>query len=205
MVSSEMGHASHMSRTPTPRQRAREEMEQRILATAPAHMAEVGPAQLSLRAVARELGVASSAVYRYVASRDDLITRLILEIYGELADAAEAACADAGADLATQWSRWAHSMRDWARAHPYDWALVYGTPIPGYAARPTPSSRPCACSHPCCASWGTCRAGSTARRPPPPSPRLATSPVTWARPPRSAPRRPCGHRGLGCDRGLHQP
>ena len=134
MVSSEMGHASHMSRTPTPRQRAREEMKQRILATARGHMAEVGPAQLSLRAVARDLGVASSAVYRYVESRDDLITRLILEIYGELADAAEAACADAGADLSTQWSGWAHTMRDWARAHPYDWPLVYGTPIPGYAA-----------------------------------------------------------------------
>lgn len=130
-----------MSRTPTPRQRAREEMEQRILVIARAHMAEVGPAQLSLRAVARDLGVASSAVYRYVASRDELITRLILEIYGELADAAEAACADAGEDLAAVWSRWAHTMRDWARAHPYDWALVYGTPIPGYAA-PTDTVEP---------------------------------------------------------------
>ncbi len=130
----EMGHTGGMSTTPTPRQRAREEMEQRILATARAQMAEVGPAQLSLRAVARELGVASSAVYRYVESRDELLTRLILVVFGELADAAEASCADTSADLAAQWSHWAHAMRDWARAHPYDWALVYGTPIPGYAA-----------------------------------------------------------------------
>lgn len=109
-------------------------MEKRILETARALMAEVGPAQLSLRAVARDLGVASSAVYRYVASRDELITWLILAIYGELADAAQAACAEAPDEPATQWSRWALTMREWAHAHPYDWALVYGTPIPGYAA-----------------------------------------------------------------------
>lgn len=129
------GHAGEMDRTVTPRQLAREEMERRILASARRQLADVGPAQLSLRAVARELGVASSAVYRYVESREELITRLILEVYGELGDVIEeaAAAVDAG-DRPAQWRTWATTLRAWALAHPYDWALVYGTPIPGYRA-----------------------------------------------------------------------
>ena len=49
-------------------------------------LAEIGPAQLSVRAVARDLGMASSAVYRYFPSRDELLTELLVVIYGELAD-----------------------------------------------------------------------------------------------------------------------
>jgi AcrR family transcriptional regulator len=84
--------------------------------------------------VARDLGVASSAVYRYVASRDELITRLIVQVYGELGDAVEQAAGDAEPTGAAQWRTWANTLRGWALEHPYDWALVYGTPIPGYAA-----------------------------------------------------------------------
>jgi AcrR family transcriptional regulator len=123
-----------MNRPTTARQLAREEMERRILASARRQLAEVGPAQLSLRAVARDLGVASSAVYRYVASRDELVTQLILQVYGELGDAVEAAASAAAPDAAAQWRTWAATVRGWALEHPYDWALVYGTPIPGYAA-----------------------------------------------------------------------
>lgn len=123
-----------MDQPVTARQLAREEMERRILASARQQLAEVGPAQISLRAVARDLGVASSAVYRYVASREDLITRLIMEVYGELGDAIEQASDSADQDGATQWHIWASTLRNWALAHPYDWALVYGTPIPGYTA-----------------------------------------------------------------------
>lgn len=131
-------HAEGMEPTParTPRQLAHQEMERRILAAARTQLTEVGPAQLSLRGVARELGVASSAVYRYVKSREDLLTRLIVQSFDELAEAAEQATAAAGADPTQRWTAWAMTMRDWARAHPYDWALIYGTPIPGYAAPP---------------------------------------------------------------------
>lgn len=118
----------------TARQLAHQEMHRRILSSARRQLTEVGPAQLSLRAVARDLGVASSAVYRYVASRDELITRLILEIYGELGDAVGIAAEAAAADPATQWHTWATTLRRWALGHPYDWALVYGTPVPGYEA-----------------------------------------------------------------------
>jgi AcrR family transcriptional regulator len=59
----------------TARARARAELTDGIKATARRHLAEVGAPSLSLRAVARELGMVSSAVYRYYPSRDDLLTR----------------------------------------------------------------------------------------------------------------------------------
>ena len=79
--------------------------------------------------------MASSALYRYVASRDDLLTLLIVQIYDELgavAEACEAECADA--DVSTRWLTLCHAVRGWAVAHPHDYALLYGTPVPGYAA-----------------------------------------------------------------------
>lgn len=110
-------------------------MQAQILDTARKHLAEVGPAALSLRAVAREIGVASSAVYRYVASRDELLTRLIVAAYGELGEAVEQAeAARRRNDVKGRWRAACNAIRDWALANPHDWALVYGSPVPGYAA-----------------------------------------------------------------------
>ncbi len=75
----------------TARERARAEITSEILEAGRRHLATDGAAALSLRAIARELGMASSAVYRYVASRDDLLTRLIIDAYNSLGAAAEAA------------------------------------------------------------------------------------------------------------------
>jgi len=63
------------------RARVRAELTREIAEVARRHLASEGAAALSLRAVARELGMASSAVYRYFPSRDDLLTRLIVEAY----------------------------------------------------------------------------------------------------------------------------
>ena len=118
----------------TPRARARAEMTDDIKRVAREHLAAVGP-DLSLRAVARELGVVSSAVYRYFASRDDLLTALIIDAYNELGAAAETA--EAGAprrDLAARWLALGRGIRGWALAHPHEYALLYGSPVPGYAA-----------------------------------------------------------------------
>ncbi|PJI91027.1 TetR/AcrR family transcriptional regulator [Luteimicrobium subarcticum] len=120
---------------PTPRQVAREHTQREILRIGREQLAEVGPAQLSLRAVARELGVVSSAVYRYVASRDELLTLLIVDAYDELGDAVEDALAAAPADdprgrvLVS-----ARAVREWAVREKARYALLYGTPVPGYAA-----------------------------------------------------------------------
>lgn len=92
---------------------------------------------MSLRAVARELGMVSSAVYRYFASRDELLTALIVDAYGSIGAAAEDALADAqrgGLDRGQQWMEVGRAVRRWALAHPQEWALVYGSPLVDYEA-----------------------------------------------------------------------
>ncbi|WP_149204291.1 TetR/AcrR family transcriptional regulator [Actinotalea subterranea] len=121
----------------TARERARAEFTADLLAAARARLVADGAAQLSLRAVARDLGVASSAVYRYVPSRDALLTALIVESYDAVGQAAEVAAARAradGADPAQTWLEVARAVRVWARDNRSAYELVYGTPVPGYRA-----------------------------------------------------------------------
>src|SRR6267154_1111928 len=119
------------------RERTRAEITRQILDTARRHLGTEGASGLSLRAIARELGASSSAVYRYVASRDELLTRLIVAAYDALGAAAETAeAAVARADLAGRWSAVCGAVRDWALANPNEYALIYGTPVPGYTAPP---------------------------------------------------------------------
>ncbi len=119
----------------TARERARAEITREILEAGRRHLATDGAAALSLRAIARDLGMVSSAVYRYVASRDDLLTRLIIDAYDGLGAAAESreAAVDR-ADLASRWSAVCLAVRDWALANLNEWALIYGSPVPGYVA-----------------------------------------------------------------------
>ena len=114
---------------------ARAELLREVGLVARAHLAESGAAGLSVRAIARELGVASSALYRYYPSRDDLLTRLIVDSYNELGEAVEnhEATVDRS-DLAGRYAAICHAVRDWASAHPHEYALIYGSPVPGYAA-----------------------------------------------------------------------
>jgi len=121
----------------TARERARAAFTADLLAAARARIAADGAAQLSLRAVARDLGVASSAVYRYVDSRDALLTLLIIETYDEVGTVVEEALGRAFARGATPGEAWlavGHAYVGWARAHRHSFELVYGTPVPGYAA-----------------------------------------------------------------------
>ncbi len=118
----------------TLRARVRAEMIEEIKTTARRHLAVDG-ANLSLRAVARDLGMVSSAVYRYFASRDELLTALILDAYNSLGVATEQAeGAVARSDLLGRWLATCRGVRDWARANPHEYALIYGSPVPGYAA-----------------------------------------------------------------------
>jgi AcrR family transcriptional regulator len=100
-------------------------------------IAEEGASNLSLRAIARELGMVSSAIYRYVPSRDDLLTQLIIESYESLGEALEAAEASVGeAHPAQRWAAACRAARAWAHERPAEYGLIFGTPIPGYAAPP---------------------------------------------------------------------
>ena len=117
------------------RARARREITAAIKEEARGQLAASGPAALSLRAVARELNMVSSAVYRYFPSRDDLLTALIIDAYDEIGAAAEEALADTrGQRPASRWLAICRAVRGWALAHPQEYALVYGSPVPGYAA-----------------------------------------------------------------------
>jgi len=123
------------TKPPTARARARAELTREIKEVARRQMAEQGAAALSLRAVARELGMVSSAVYRYFPSRDDLLTALIVDAYDAVADAAEASqAAMTRAGTATRWLALATAIRDWALVNRADFDLVYGSPVPGYQA-----------------------------------------------------------------------
>jgi AcrR family transcriptional regulator len=113
------------------RARVRAEMTDEIKAVARRHLATDG-ANLSLRAVARDLGMASSAVYRYFASRDDLLTALIIDAYDSVGAAAEESAATGG--HAERFLALCHAVRDWALTNPHEWALIYGSPVPGYQA-----------------------------------------------------------------------
>ena len=117
----------------TARDRARVETTAAILAAARRQLGEVGAAALSLRAVAREVGMVSSAVYRYVPSRDDLLTRLVVEAYDAVGERAERACRPADPPR-VQWRAVWRAVRAWAHAHPAEYALIYGSPVPGYVA-----------------------------------------------------------------------
>jgi AcrR family transcriptional regulator len=83
--------------------------------------------------------MASSAIYRYFASRDELLTALIIDAYDALASAAEAAASRA--DLPGRWLAACHAVRAWALANPHEYALIYGSPVPGYHATPRAAAR----------------------------------------------------------------
>ncbi|MFD4570355.1 TetR/AcrR family transcriptional regulator [Streptomyces sp. NPDC058251] len=120
------------------RARARIEVTAAIKDEARRQLAAEGAAKLSLRAVARELGMVSSALYRYFPSRDDLLTALIIDAYdslGETAEAAHAEVADAGPR--ERWVAVCVAVRLWALEHPHEYALIYGSPVPGYTAPET--------------------------------------------------------------------
>jgi AcrR family transcriptional regulator len=117
------------------RERARIEVTAAIKDEARAQLAVEGAAKLSLRSVARELGMASSALYRYFPSRDDLLTALIIEAYDAVGSAAEDALAAANhGDHPGRWTAVCVAVRAWALAHPHEYALIYGSPVPGYTA-----------------------------------------------------------------------
>lgn len=129
---------ARMSTTEGARARARREVTAAIKDEARRQLAEDGAAKLSLRAVARELGMVSSALYRYFPSRDDLLTALIIDAYDSLGEAAERARdAAAGAGPLERWTAVCEAVRDWALGHPHEYALIYGSPVPGYAAPQT--------------------------------------------------------------------
>ena len=116
------------------RERRRAETVLELKAAALRQLATSGPEGLSLRAVAREVGMSVQSIYHYFASREDLLTALLTEGHNDLADALTAARMVAGSDRQAELAVMCRRYRDWALAHPAQFRLIYGTPITGYTA-----------------------------------------------------------------------
>lgn len=136
--------AAEAETTPrTPRERARARTIEDIVRLGREHLATQGAAALSLRAVARDLGVVSSAVYRYVANRDELLTLLLVDAYDELGDAVDLAVnAMPPKDHAGRFKALGRAVRDWALREPARYGLLFGSPVPDYQAPAGRTSTP---------------------------------------------------------------
>lgn len=115
------------------RARLREQTSAEIKAHALKLMAAGGPDAIALRAIAREMGMTAGAIYSYFATRDDLVTTLIGDVYTAAVAAAESARdAVPETDPGARIMAWALAMRAWALDNPEGFRLVYGDPVPGY-------------------------------------------------------------------------
>jgi AcrR family transcriptional regulator len=117
------------------RERYREQVRGEVKQAALAQLAQGGPAAVSISAIGKQLGVSGPALYRYFASRDELLTELVIDAYDDLAAAlAGAAGQAAGRDPRVRLEAIARAYRAWALAQPHRYRLLYGPPLPGYDA-----------------------------------------------------------------------
>ena len=122
--------------SPRPRTDERQpNLQEAIKDTAWKQIAESGATSLSLRAIARELGITAPAIYNYYPSRDDLVTALIVDAFTSLAEAQEASLAGLEQNRrAVRLSALGLAYREWAVTYPQRYHLIFGTPIPNYTA-----------------------------------------------------------------------
>lgn len=106
-----------------------------IKAVARQQMTAHGTAGLSLRGIAREMGITAPAIYNYFPRLDDLITALIADAFTALADFMKAAESQVRSETCrVRILASCLAYREWAISHPVDFQLIYGNPIPGYVA-----------------------------------------------------------------------
>jgi AcrR family transcriptional regulator len=117
------------------RARYRAHVRQEVKQAALRQLAESGPAALSVSAIGKQLGVSGPALYRYFASRDKLLTELVIDAYQDLAAALAAAAGPApGPGPAARLAALGRAYRSWALAQPHRYRLLFGPPLPGYDA-----------------------------------------------------------------------
>ena len=127
--------ATPAPKQPTMRERYRAQVRAEVKEAALRQLAESGPAGLSIAAIGKQLGVSGPALYRYFASRDDLLTELVIDAYDDLAGALRAAASDtASRQPRARLEAMARGYRSWALAQPHRYRLLFGPPLPGYDA-----------------------------------------------------------------------
>ena len=125
---------SEAVRAPRRRERLRDMTVTEIKDLAWAQIAETGAYSLSLRAIARDMGMTSSALYRYFPSRDQLLGVLAKDAFSSLADRLEEAEAEVDkrrSDATQRCMEIFRAYRGWALEHPTEYALIYLQPAPG--------------------------------------------------------------------------
>jgi AcrR family transcriptional regulator len=132
-----------LRRTGTRRDRARAATLAEIRSTARRLLIERGEQGVSLRAIAREMGMTAPALYRYFANHEDLLATVTDDIFGDLVAAlAQARDADPGADVVGRLAAAARAFRLWAVAHPREFAAVFAKPSSSPTGdRATPNSQ----------------------------------------------------------------
>lgn len=128
------GVVRHTESMTTRRERLRAATISDIKHAALDQIAAAGAPSLSLRGVARAIGMSPAGLYRYYDGRDDLLTDLITDAYNELAAEVEAAIATAGETPRARFKAGIGAYRRWSVDNPNQFLLIFGTPIPGYQA-----------------------------------------------------------------------
>jgi AcrR family transcriptional regulator len=119
----------------TPRERFRAQILDEIKRAALGQLATSGPAGVSVNAIGKELGVSGPALYRYFASRDELLTELVIDAYHDLASALREAIRETPSQATRRrFEGFARTYRSWALAQPHRYRLLFGPPLPGYDA-----------------------------------------------------------------------
>jgi AcrR family transcriptional regulator len=113
------------------RDRVRAATTEEIKLTARRILVEDGPDAVSLRAIAREMGMTAPALYRYFGSHEELIKHVIADIFTELTNDLHAAIDAGGGDLVTKVIAAAHAFRRWSLDHQREFGMLFGTPLPG--------------------------------------------------------------------------
>ena len=117
----------------TRRERIRNDTIETIKDAALDQIAREGASALSIRGIARAIGMSPAGLYRYYDGLDALITDLVTDAYTDLADVVETAVARKGT-MIDRFKAGVSAYREWAITHPNRFLLIFGTPIPGYAA-----------------------------------------------------------------------
>lgn len=127
------------------RDRVRAATVQEIKATARRLLVREGPDAVTLRAIAREMGMTAPGLYRYFGSHEELLRHVLADIFTELADdlhtaiqAASGAAAGAGAvaELTAKMAAACREFRRWALGHAGEYSLLFGSPLPGLGDEP---------------------------------------------------------------------
>jgi len=134
-MSSAADRAHGLAPAPNRRERARAAMLEEIKQTALELMREQGTPDVRFSDIARAMGLTAPALYRYYANRDELLTDMIVDAFDDLsAHLAEAAAGVPADDLGARLFATSSAYRRWASSESLRFALIFGQPVPGYAA-----------------------------------------------------------------------